>query len=476
MAKYFISTPIYYINDKAHIGTAYTTIAADVMARYRRAQGDEVLFTTGTDENSQKTVKSAEEAGQDVGEYVDKMAKEWKQTFDELDISYSQFVRTTEERHQKSVYALLESMRDKEDIYQGVYEGLYCSGCEDFVKQSELIDGKCAEHDRQPQSLKENNYFFKLSQYQDKLLSYIEEHPEFIQPDSRRHEVKAFIERGLDDISITREGQEWGIPYPFDPDHTIYVWAEALINYLTVTGYPEEGHKEWWPADVHLVGKGIIKFHCIIWPAMLMSAGLEMPKQVFAHGHLNLAGKKMSKSLGNIIGPRELIDSYGVDATRYLLLRDTPFGQDGDVTRDRFHDVYVSELADDLGNLASRVSAMLKKYCNGMIGPASDPAHDTSRYHRAMDEWRLDTALHVVSEFVKDLNLYIEEQKPWEVAKTDNEHVRDILSYLASNLVEVAGLLAPFMPQTAEKIEDAFGGDQLQEIEGTLFPKEHASD
>lgn len=476
MANYFISTPIYYINDKAHIGTAYTTIAADVMARYRRGQGDDVLFTTGTDENSQKTVKAAQETGRDVGEYVDEMAIEWKQAFDELNISYSQFVRTTEERHQTAVYALLEQMHEKGDIYQGVYEGLYCAGCEDFVKESELIDGNCAEHDRPPQVLKENNYFFRLSNYQDKLLSYIKEHPEFIQPDTRRHEVVAFIERGLDDISITRESQEWGIPYPFDPEHTIYVWAEALINYLTVTGYPEDGYRQWWPADVHLVGKGIIKFHCIIWPAMLMSAGLDLPKQVFAHGHLNLAGKKMSKSLGNIIGPQELIDNYGVDATRYLLLRDTPFGQDGDVTKERFRDVYVSELADDLGNLVSRLSAMLKKYRNGMIGPASDPAHDTSRYHRAMDEWRLDTALHVVSEFVKDLNLYIEEQKPWEVAKTDNEHVGEILAYLAANLVEVAGLLVPFMPETAERIEDAFSGEQLQELEGPLFPKDHAVD
>lgn len=476
MANYFISTPIYYINDRAHIGTAYTTIAADVMARYRSQQGDTVLFTTGTDENSQKTVQAAKEAGKDIGEYVDDMALEWKQLFDELNIGYSRFIRTTEADHREAVYALFERMRANDDIYEGVYEGLYCGGCEDFVKEGELVDGNCPEHDRPPQRLKERNYFFRLSKYQQQLLDYIAEHPDFVQPESRRHEVVAFIERGLEDFSLTREHQSWGMPYPFDDKQTIYVWAEALINYLTVTGYPQSGFEEWWPADCHLVGKGIIKFHCIYWPAMLMSAGIDLPQQVFAHGHLNLAGKKISKSLGNVLQPQQLVEAYGVDATRYLLLRDTPFGQDGDVTWERFQQVYNSELADDLGNLVNRVAAMLQKYCNGRIGVRSAAAHDTAPYHEAMQQWRLDKALAVVTGFVKDLNLYIEEQQPWKVAKTDAEHTAEILTYLATNLEEVAGLLAPFMPETARTIQTAFAGDYLQAPTGPLFPKRDATD
>lgn len=476
MAKYFITTPIYYPNAQAHIGTAYTTIAADVMARYRRQQGDEVLFSTGTDENSQKVVKAAEAAGQDAGTYVDDMAAQWKQLFDELNISYDRFVRTTEEAHQRAVYTLFEHLKEQDDVYEGVYEGLYCEGCEDFVKEHELVNGQCPNHDKAPQTLKENNYFFRLSKYQQPLLEYIEQHPELIEPASRRHEIVSFIERGLDDFSLTREHQQWGIPYPFDKEQTIYVWVEALINYLTVTGYPDSGYEHWWPADCHLIGKDITKFHCIYWPAMLMSAGLPLPAQVFAHGFLNINSKKISKSLGNVIKPLEIAEIYGVDATRYLLLRDTPFGQDGDVTWQRFNDVYNSELADDLGNLVSRVSAMIQKYQGGMMGPRSEDAHDMSRYNQAMQGFRLDQALQVVSEFTKDLNLYIEEEQPWVVAKTDTEHVQEILSYLTSNILQLADMLEPFMPQKAEQIRDVFSGRALQPLEQSLFPKHHATD
>ncbi len=471
MTKFYISTPIYYINAKAHIGHAYTTIAADVLARYHRNQGNEVLFSTGTDENSQKTIKAAEEAGQEVQTYVDEMADQWQQLFDELNISYDDFIRTTEDRHKESVYALFEKLQASEDIYKGQYKGLYCEGCEGFISESELEDGKCPDHKAEPKLIEEENYFFALSKYQEQLLDHIKTNPEFIQPETRRNEVVAFIERGLDDFSISREGLSWGIPYPGDLKHTIYVWVEALMNYLTVSGYPKEGYDKWWPADVHLVGKDIIKFHCVYWPAILMSVGLPLPKSIVANGFLNIEGSKMSKSLGNVVDPLQLAEEYNVDALRYVLMRSTPFGQDGDFTMDRFRAIYNSDLADDLGNLVNRVAAMISKYQGGLIGLGGDSAHDINDYNEAINSFRFDKALEAVSIFTKDLNLYIEEEKPWQVAKEDPQHLQEILSYLAVNLVRIGELLEPFMPEAAAKIKQTFSGDKLDPIEGTLFPK-----
>ncbi|MEX0668455.1 MAG: methionine--tRNA ligase [Candidatus Saccharimonadales bacterium] len=471
MAKFYISTPIYYINAKAHIGHAYTTIAADVLARYHRALGDEVLFSTGTDENSQKTIQSAKAADMSVDDYVDEMASQWQQLFDNLNISYDNFIRTTEDRHQQTVNALFEELNSTGDIYKGSYKGLYCEGCEGFISKGELVDGKCPDHKVEPKLIEEENYFFALSKYQQKLLEYIKDNPDFIQPETRRNEVVSFINSGLEDFSISREGLEWGLPYPTDPKHTIYVWVEALMNYLTVTGYPKEGYEKWWPADVHLVGKDIIKFHCIYWPALLMSIGLPLPKSVVANGFLNIGGEKMSKSLGNVVDPLQLAEKYNVDALRYILMKIAPFGSDGDFTMERFEAIYNSDLADDLGNLVSRVAAMISKYQGGLIGLGADPAHDTKAYHEAIAEFRFDKALEEISIFTKDLNLYIEEEKPWQVAKEDPQHLQEILSYLATNLVGLAELLEPFIPDTAAKIKDAFSGDKLSPIDGTLFPK-----
>ncbi len=471
MAKYYVTTPIYYINAKAHIGHAYTTIAADVLARYHRQQGDEVLFSVGTDENSQKTVKAAESAGQSVGEYADAMALNWKEVWDRLDISYDRFIRTTEDLHQHSVNALFQRLKAQGDIYKDTYSGLYCEGCEGFLRKTDLVDGLCPDHQKPPQEIEEENYFFALSRYQDRLLEYINENPDFIKPESRRNEVVAFITRGLDDFSISREGGGWGMPYPDDSTHTIYVWVEALINYLTVAGYPNEGYEKYWPADVHLVGKDIIKFHCVYWPALLMSAGLPLPETVMANGFLNVGGTKISKSIGNVIDPLQLADEYGPDALRYILLKGTPFGQDGDFTMERFEAIYNSDLADDLGNLVSRVAAMIAKYQGGLIGVDGDAAHDTNKFHEAIENFQFEKALEEISVFTKDLNLYIEQEKPWEVAKEDSEHLQEILGYLATNIVHLAHLLEPFMPQTAAKISNMFSTGKLEQSEGTLFPK-----
>lgn len=471
MAKFFISTPIYYTNDVAHIGHAYTTIAADVLARYHRQQGKQVLFSTGTDENSLKVVKSAEVVKKEPQGFVDEMAVRWRQTWDQLEISYDRFVRTTEPDHKAATYALFEKINASGDLYKGMYEGLYCEGCEEFKKDSDLEEGLCPLHKTTPKSVKEENYFFKLSKYQQPLLKHIREHDEFVQPESRRHEVMAFVERGLDDISVTREGQQWGIPYPFDEKHVIYVWAEALINYLTVTGYPDNGYEKWWPADVHMIGKDILKFHAVIWPAMLLSAGLPLPKTVFGHGFWNADGHKMSKSLGNVINPLKVVQAYGTDAFRYLLLRDTPFGEDGDWQTKRVDDVYNSDLADDLGNLIQRTITMINKYQDGAIGEIPNHSHDIKPFKTAMENFRFDKALEEIWVLIRGLNQYIEEEKPWIIAKDDPAHLKEVLAYLAGNILQVGQLLQPFMPHVAEEIDNLFKDGLVRQKTVILFPK-----
>lgn len=471
MSKFFITTPIYYINDKPHIGHAYPTIAADVLARYHREQGDEVLFSVGIDENSLKTVEAAAKQKQPITEYTDDMAKTWKDTWDATGISYDTFIRTTAEHHKKAVYDLMKRVEAKEDFYKGSYEGLYCVGCEEFKRETDLVDGKCPLHNREPEKRKEENYFFRLSKYEQPLLEHIKNNPNFIQPEARRNEIVAFIERGLEDFSVSRQRGQWGIDWPGDSSQKIYVWFDALVNYLTVAGYPDGKAKDWWPADVHLVGKDIIKFHCIYWPAMLMSAGLELPKQVFAHGFFTIDGQKMSKSLGNAVDPVELAGKYGVDALRFYLLREIPFGGDGDFSHDRFRQMYDSELANELGNAVQRVASMVSRYLGGEIGDIPAAGHDVGLYHDAMRELRLDRALDELWVHVKSINQFIEQEKPWELAKTDPDHLKVVLAQAVADLMHVAQLLLPFIPATAQRIAQTFADGKVNAEVGILFPK-----
>lgn len=471
--KFYVTTPIYYINDVPHIGHAYSTIAADVIARYYREKlgKDNVLFVTGTDENSQKTINAAEIASETTEAYTEKTAKKWQNIFDTLDISYNRFIRTTDNDHTLVVQDILQRVYDKGDIYKGVYEGLYCVGHEAFMKEEDLVDGLCPDHNKAPDHIKEDNWFFRLSKYQDQLLSYIEDNPKFIQPESRRNEILSFIKtKGLDDFSISRESQTWGITLPFDDTQVAYVWFDALLNYVTAAGYGTDEFSKWWPADLQIVGKDIIKFHCIYWPAMLWSAGLEIPTQVFAHGFFTINGEKISKSLGNAIDPLEIVKKYGNDPLRYYLLREIPFGTDGDFSQERFDVLYNSELANTLGNLVSRTAAMLTKY--------NDSKYDSSIAPNAIEgledyitNRHFDKYLSSLFTRLSELNGAIEENKPWELVKSDQSQAVVFLSSLAVEIVQIATALKPFLPDTSAKILATFIDGKVDNNIGILFPR-----
>ena len=454
MPKFYITTPIFYLNDKPHIGHAYAIVIADVLARWHRLKGDDTFFLTGTDEHGEKVEKKAIENGISPQEHVDKLAENFKQAWKKLNISNDDFIRTTERRHEKAVKHFVKLIYDNGDVYEGVYEGWYCTPDETFIPESHLIDGKCPECGRPVKKLKEETYYFRLSRYQDKLLQYYKNNPDFILPKRRANEIINRVKAGLKDLSMTRPSVKWGIPFPFNEEHTVYVWVDALVNYLSALGWPDSEPK-YWPANVHIVGKDIIWFHSVIWPAMLMSAGFEPSKGVLVTGHFLSEGKKMSKSLGNVVDPLELADKYSADSLRYFLMREMPLGDDGDFSERQVRERNNNELAADLGNLVYRVLTLASNFEGKLDGrPDLENSLELNALKDAMDRYDTYKALEIIWRFVKASNKYINDNKPWELKG-------EALSNVLYNSIEacrvISILISPFMPSAAENISKQLG-------------------
>lgn len=471
--KFYITTPIYYVNDKPHIGSAYTTIAADVLARLRRQLGEDVHFLTGTAEHGDKIAQSAQKAGKEPAAFVDEMSAKFALTWDLLGIAPDDFIRTTQKRHVEAVKVFFNKLKDSGKIYEGEYEGLYCVGCESFKKESELVNGLCPLHNQAPQKLKEKNWFFKLSDFQFDLKKLIDSNDLAIQPSARRNEVLSFIESGLEDIAISRQNVEFAIPLPWDTSQTIYVWLDELFNYCSAIGFLDDLEKfnQYWPADLHLIGKDIIKFHCVIWPALLLAIGLQPPKKVFAHGFFTVNGQKISKTLGNAIDPLEWANKYGSDAVRYFLLREVPFGLDGDVSEEKFIARYNSDLANGLGNLFSRVTNMIEIYFDGDLGEPIKSPRDLSEATSEIANLNFSQGLEIIWETIAWADRLVDKAKPWELAKTDLPKVKELLTNLAAVLYDVALKLSPVIPETANKIRTALEQDRIAKPKQPLFPK-----
>ena len=466
--KFYVTTPIYYVNDKPHIGHAYTTIVADVLTRFHRLRGDATFFLTGTDEHGQKVQQAAERTGISPQAHCDQMVEHFRQAWEKLNIKYDYFIRTTDKEHQKAVQSALDELYAKGEIYLAEYGGYYCVGCERFYTRKELVEGKCPQHLQAPDYIKEKNYFFRMGKYQEWLIEYIHQHPEFIQPESRRNEVLGFLKNPLGDLCISRPKSrlQWGIELPFDPDYVTYVWFDALLNYITAVGYKQqqENFTRWWPADYHLIGKDIVTTHCVYWPTMLKALGLPLPRTILAHGWWLVAETKMSKSLQNIIKPLDLVETYGVDAVRYFLMRDMILGQDANFSLDSFIKRYNSELANDLGNLVSRIGTLIIKNFPTIPEPSS-PSETERKIEQSatalpdtvmqfIDAMRLSDALEAVISFVRELNRFMEQRQPWHLVKTDRTVAGTVLYTALEGLRITAQLLQPVMPSKMKELLD----------------------
>ncbi|HWC15273.1 MAG TPA: methionine--tRNA ligase [Actinomycetota bacterium] len=472
---FYVTTPIYYVNDVPHIGHAYPTVAGDFLCRFRRLQGRRVHYLTGTDEHGQKIARTAEENGMSPKEWTDGIVPRWTEVWAALDIANDDFIRTTEPRHEGPVQAFVQALYDRDEIYLGSYEGLYCVGCEAFKTPEELVDGRCPDHGTEPEVVEEDNYFFRLSKYADRLLELYESDERFVMPETRRNELIGKVRLGLEDLSMSRVSFDWGIPLPWDPKHVIYVWVDALQNYITAAGYgsDEERFRELWPADVHVIGKDILWFHAVIWPAMLMALDLPLPRTVFAHGHLLVGGEKMSKTKLTGISPHQLIDDFGSDGFRYFFMREVSFGLDGNFSWEAMVSRYNSDLANDLGNLSSRVLSMIGRYLDGTIPepPGADEgtaAEDALvQVHResframtdAVDRIAPHDALKECWAFVRKANAYVEEVAPWSLAKDPSQRRRleVVLYMLADSLRLLALMTSPITPRAAQSLWERLG-------------------
>lgn len=473
--SFYITTPIYYPSDSLHIGHAYTTTIADTMARYKRLAGHDVLFVTGSDEHGQKIQRKADEKNITPIQYVDKIVASFQHLWEKLNISHDDFIRTTEQRHHAAVQEIFQKIYNQGDIYKAAYQGHYCTPCETFWVERQLVDGKCPDCGRETEIVEEESYFFRMSKYQDRLLTYIEENPDFIQPSSRRNEMINFIKGGLEDLCVSRTTFDWGIPVPFDTKHVVYVWFDALTNYITASGYLDDREKfaKFWPADVHLVGKEIVRFHSIIWPVILMALDIEIPKKVYGHGWLIMEGDKMSKSKGNVIDPLVLIEEFGPDAIRYFLLREITLGMDGNFSREALVNRINADLANDFGNLLHRTLSMIGRFNGGTIEATGDVEavdqeltqlveNTVLQYEKFMDDMDINAAIKVIWTLISRTNKYIDETGPWALAKDEAKRSRlnTVLYNLAETLRVVSILIYPLMPVTAPEIWKQLGIEQ----------------